>query len=293
MLQHITGAEQQVQKFKFTSPKFLEYQAKFEQIMKLAETDFDHFESARAIKHNDADPNRLVNSIMRFQFEQMKLKLEDVRDALLLLDFMWRWIDLLDVDKPKFKTDFQEIVYNLNTLYVIYNGYRELYTILTQGLLRTDKRLTPTDRCQTHSFFTDPPIPASLFSPQSGKIINITYMSHSSILFGDNGATKTFKLPWNVCINFVNEVASEIRYPQANEKLQMLQNKSVEIHGSYWVGSKDEDVYYPDLVLHYDKPKELLTSKHKFRYPTWRSVVEYKKHDDEASTCREVKQERF
>ena len=105
----------------------------------------------------------------------------------------------------KFLQDFKEIVFNLNTLGVIYNGYRDLYNILTEGLVRTDK-------CLYHSFFADPPVPQALFQPQLDKIINITYMAHSAIIFGDNGATKTFRLPWNVCINFVNEVASEIEW---------------------------------------------------------------------------------
>ena len=54
------------------------------------------------------------------------------------------------------------------------------------------------------------------------KIVNITYMSHSSIIYGDNGATKLFKLPWFICINFVNEVARKIPYPEANDKLKCL-----------------------------------------------------------------------
>ena len=70
----------------------------------------------------------------------------------------------------------------------------------------------------------------------------------------------------------------------------MMQNKSIEIHGTYWAKSKDEVVLFPDLVLHYDNPNDPWETKDKkMRYPTWRSVVEYKKHENEASVCREVK----
>ena len=83
----------------------------------------------------------------------MNLKLGDVKHSLLLLDFMWKWIEGI---KPQYINIFKEIVFNLNTLCVIFNGYRDLYDILTAGLLRTDK-------CLTHSFFADPPIPKALF----------------------------------------------------------------------------------------------------------------------------------
>ena len=125
----------------------------------------------------------------------------------------------------------------------------------------------------------EPVISKHNFKPKLDKIVNITYMSHSSIIYGDNGATKMFKLPWFICINFINEVARNISYPEANTKLQNLQTKKTPIHGSYWVASKDEDVWYPDIVLFYDKPNELLANK-TFRLPTWKSVVQYKWIDD-------------
>ena len=43
-----------------------------------------------------------------------------------------------------------------------------------------------------------------------------------------------FKLPWFIGINFVNEVARKITYPEANKKLENLQTEKIAIHGSYW-----------------------------------------------------------
>jgi hypothetical protein len=71
--------------------------------MNLVESDYDVFENSKSIKYDDRDPQRLVNSIMRFQFKQMNLQLEDANESLLLLDFMWKWIDGI---KPQFKDMF-------------------------------------------------------------------------------------------------------------------------------------------------------------------------------------------
>ena len=113
--------------------------------------------------------------------------------------------------KYREKAKNEEILDTINMFgfFATDSNEKKLLALLTEGILRTDK-------IPYHNYFLEPEVD---FDVDFEKVINISYMCHSSILCGDSTATISFDLPWFICINFLHPVGSSCTYREADQKL--------------------------------------------------------------------------